>query len=142
MLIYKFNPIEGLPPFVLPMKVKLTFGTMINYSFTKLTEARHLYLIDLDNKDFPNLEATIKRKYPDVKVRTPTVSFRILRPSTYDIGINHPSRCLRRVCCQRHLRTGPAGRRKTRRFLCQCTYSRRIRGRQSVTERCRPALSA
>jgi len=57
------------------MKVKLTFGTMINYSSTKLTEARHLYLVDLDGKDLPNLEATIERKYPDVKVRAPTVSF-------------------------------------------------------------------
>ncbi len=97
MLIYKFKPIEGLPPFVLRTKVKLKFRTMIDYLFTKLTEAKHLYLIDFDAKELPNLKSTIERKYPDVEVRTPTVSFRILRPSTYDIGINHPSRCLRRI---------------------------------------------
>lgn len=32
--------------------------------------AKHLYLMDLDGKNLPDLESTIKKKYPDVKVTT------------------------------------------------------------------------
>lgn len=31
--------------------------------------AKHLYLIDFDGTNLPNLKETIEKKYPDVKVR-------------------------------------------------------------------------
>lgn len=53
--------------------------------------AKHLYLIDFDGTNLPNLKETIEKKYPDVKVRITAPSLGHIVKNIYRPQYNKPT---------------------------------------------------
>lgn len=86
--------------------------------FSTFSGAKHLYLLDFDPTNLPELKSTIEKKYPDVKVGIQPL---IVNLMLIDFVEGHYD-ASRRCRWNRHLRcvwSGSPRRRKARRLLCQ-----------------------
>ena len=86
--------------------------------------ARHLYLMDLSGENLPNLKSTIEERYPDVTVRTQTLTCPMALRSHILAGHCHSSRRCRRQSDLGCLPPGTQRARQTRYFLCKRACSR------------------